>query len=612
MAREVQSVQTDAEPAEVSRAATSDCSYPVAAELRSIFVKATGCTPWVHQVGAVERLLQLLLLGSRSVTRPKHFGQNYLVQHGTGSGKSWTMALLAWALSKVRDVHGRRFALVLLISDRVQLDRQLGTACSSFLAKAGVASNQVRRFDGNSMQLTKVLGDVADGCCCSGCCLILSTKQLFDSLFKDSVSGAHGMLAPPILRHGRVAIICEEAHRSHFVGNTTMGTVNKVFGDHAMYKLAARRGMQPCDVSYIGFTGTPDERTLEFFGSCDDLGDSGQLYHPTHAYNLGKADADGVVIDVLENYASVEAPGGLAERAKWILHDFAMKQASFQEPFRSQCKAMIICKSREHVAQYVNSLRAVAWKQPDMPGASGTCFGIYGFFSGAIGDELLEETQLNVGLPLHAACARARVIVVCRKLETGYDDPTLAVMYIDRHLADPKQVVQVMSRVNRRAQAKRTAYIVDFCNERSTVENAFAGYRQDASHCTLRGKNAAAVRFAATVENLEALLKGCAQPESVAACFDEYGQLCEELGIPTQHRLADLVCAISRHVAANGNTTGEVVFVEEHIAKRLLGHIVPSGRYGGLGLLGGREHTVRLRASLEQGFRAAMGPPEQP
>ena len=99
---------------------------PKAHELRNIFVKATGREPWAHQIEAVERLLQLLGDASSPRSDARH---NFLVQHGTGSGKSWTMALLAWSLQRFRGADNLGYSLVLLLSDRVQLDRQLGSVC---------------------------------------------------------------------------------------------------------------------------------------------------------------------------------------------------------------------------------------------------------------------------------------------------------------------------------------------------------------------------------------------------------------------------------------------------------------------------------------------------
>ena len=188
------------------------------------------------------------------------------------------------------------------------------------------------------------------------------------------------------------------------------------------------------------------------------MGGHVEIIRPIHSYHVGKAEADGVVLDVTANYVRVEAPIGLTARARWILRNFSEKRSLFHEPFCNQCQAMVICPSREHVFQYVHALRDAAQANPD---THNTFFktSVYGFFSGVLGVTIKDEVELNGGLLLPQACAKADVIVVCRKLETGYDEPRLAVMYIDQHFSDSKQIVQVMSRLNRRAPAKHAAYV---------------------------------------------------------------------------------------------------------------------------------------------------------
>lgn len=416
-------------------------------DLRNVFVRATRHQPWEHQLGAVEKLLESLKGDTEGMCR------NFLVQHGAGSGKTWTMALLAWALRKVRGMNGRGFALVLMLSDRVELDRQLGASCNSFLEKTGVPLKDLRRCIASRDALTKILGDAAVGLH-TDCLVVITTKQLFDDLSKSS--SGHGAFNAILLR-GRVAIICEEAHRSYFLGNKTSNTVNNLFNLHVPERMGTQQATQPPGISYIGFTATPDDRTLNFFGTRNDLGDKVQLTRPIHSYHVGKAEADGVVLDVVANYVRVEPLAGLADHARWILRDFKEKKALFHKPFHNQCQAMLICRSREFVVQYVHVLRDAARTSRGKRDAP--IERVYGFFSGVMAETMNDEVRLNGGLLLPQACARADIIVVCKKLETGYDEPRLAVMYIDQQLNDSKQIVQVMSRLNRRAPAKHAAYV---------------------------------------------------------------------------------------------------------------------------------------------------------
>jgi len=156
--------------------------------------------PWRHQVQVVERLQQPP--SGREAREDWRTSQKFLVPHSTGSGKSITMALMAWSLRRLECADGCRFAVVLILSDRVQLNQQPGCICKAFLEKAGVPRNHVRTCSDGHSELTKVLGDVAahKGHACN---IVVTTKQRFD---KMGDAGACGMLQP-IARRGRVAII---------------------------------------------------------------------------------------------------------------------------------------------------------------------------------------------------------------------------------------------------------------------------------------------------------------------------------------------------------------------------------------------------------------------
>ena len=140
------------------------------------------------------------------------------------------------------------------------------------------------------------------------------------------------------------------------------------------------------------------------------------------------------------------------------MKNFLEKRALFHEPFRNRCQAIVICQSRERVLQYVHTLRDAVQTNSGTHNTSIQTF-VYGFFSGVVGDNVNDEVRLNGGLLLPQACAKADIIVVCKKLETGYNEPRLAVMYVDQQLTNSKQIVQVMSRLNRRAPAKHAAYV---------------------------------------------------------------------------------------------------------------------------------------------------------
>lgn len=594
------------------------------AALRSAFATGTGREPWPHQLEAVSKLLSLLLSEGEAYAETGIYGhRNFLIQHGTGSGKSFTMALLAWAL---RSLHGQsacegsRFALVLLLSDRRQLDQQLGDACAGFLGRNGVPLTEVRRCDGRSDDLIKVLGDVAVACC-SGCRVVVTTKQRFDASFGRK-GEAFGMLEP-ILRQGRVAIVCEEAHRSHFLGSCTPGAVNRLFGSHRLHGAATQVGLQPRKITYVGFTATPDDRALRLFGARLELGSRLRTWRPVHSYHVGDAEKDGVVINVLTDYARVEVQkegpaAGPSERASWILGDFAEKRGLLPEPLKSRCAAMLVCKSRAEVVRWVDALRAsIGEADRFAPHAPLACKGIFGFFSGALGDEHESEERLNGGLRLYEACSVARVIVVCRKLETGYDNPDLCVIYVDRVLVGTKQIVQVLSRVNRQAVGKR-AFVVDFCNDPDQISAAFDEFKQEVVACSEPLKTAAVARFGSVLDRLGALLDGGvgvgAGPAASQAEKDvqDYVLLCEELGVPRPEGVLDFLNAAVRAARTSEGRgqqpswSGPLAFVEETVAKRQLLRVVPSSRYGGFGRLPPPPVSAKPCAELEAPLRVSM------
>lgn len=233
------------------------------ATLRGAFQHGARKAPWHHQVRAVARILGCLKQDACQTS--SMYGRNFLVQHSTGSGKTASMALLAHVLRTFECCHGQRFALVLLLSDRVQLDRQLGDHVEAFLKRLGIPHDNLRRADGHGLSLAQALGAAADTNSV-GCFVIVTTKQKFDSVARgDSIASVAQGLLIPTLRKGRVAIICEECHRSHSRGSATFSAVSWLFGSASQTRSPVQ---QPEGVVYIGFTATPDARTLRLFGRC--------------------------------------------------------------------------------------------------------------------------------------------------------------------------------------------------------------------------------------------------------------------------------------------------------------------------------------------------------
>eukprot|EP00929_Paragymnodinium_shiwhaense_P083772 TRINITY_DN44749_c0_g1_i2.p1 TRINITY_DN44749_c0_g1~~TRINITY_DN44749_c0_g1_i2.p1 ORF type:complete len:380 (-),score=61.13 TRINITY_DN44749_c0_g1_i2:460-1599(-) len=353
-------------------------------KLRRAFVAGTGKSPWPHQVDAVASLLDALCGDdtSDSQRRPE---ENLLIQHATGSGKSATMALLVHSLAALRlrspaGISRNSFALVLVLSDRLQLDQQLGDCVESFLRKNQLPTGVCQRADGGGGSLRRALCSAAASASITvsysaaasvtRCRVIVSTKQKLEAMLRGEDGGGMslGILAP-ILERGRVAIICEECHRAHFRGSATAAAVARLFGTSAAAGSesadpAADARAQPDGLVYIGFTATPDARTLQLFSPVR-LTDSGLAteWRPIHCYHLGQAERDGVVIDVLRHYdAPVDCTDWDVERkAKWIQEDLLQRCETFPGAFREVAKAMIVCSSLRQSSAAKSSVGQCVW-----------------------------------------------------------------------------------------------------------------------------------------------------------------------------------------------------------------------------------------------------------
>lgn len=584
--------------------------------METVFHRGTGRRPWRHQIEAVECILRLLRNGEHGADT---LG-NLLVQHATGSGKSATMALLVHQLAEVPLSSNRRFALILLLSDRRILDHQLGDTVEAFLTRTG--SNRtvrLRRCEERSSQLWKTLSSEAEvgrkcGSAERSTLVVVTTKQKLDWMLFDG----DDLDLSPIFRCGRVAVICEECHRAHFQEGKTVKAVRRLFGGgHS----------QPADLVYIGFTGTPSQSSLQLFRGPDGLGS------PVHCYPLGRAEQEGVVLDVLANYQNWDGHQhrSTLEKSAYILADLQRLAASFDEGFASVMKAMIVCGRRSEVVCYVRALRQVASRQW-LPGLCGRSPGFYanhgicGFFSGTVGDVL--EERLN-GLALIDACRSARILVVCNKLETGFDEPRLAVMYLDRCLESDLKVVQVLSRINRPLQGKDTVYVRDFHGQGERAQRSFDIFRQPVSLVAssqrskarrCRPKRSLRRMISEHDVRLEEMLHKPLPLEKLCKLTETHLRLRKRFRFGRE-RLLGLLQA-SRRLAvqqvdsdsALTGTSGRLVFVDEKVASLLLRRVVPSSRYGGKKrrwrrVTSGRV-TAQLQDTLESRFKNAMASPQ--
>ena len=435
--------------------------------------------PRFHQWDAVRRL--------EADARQHGPGSSYLVQHSAGSGKSNSIAWLAHRLSSLHSADDVRvFDKVVVITDRLVLDRQLQDTISQFEHAVGV----VQRIEESSAQLAEALaGEQAR--------IIVTTLQKFPYVF-DKIGS---------LPERSYAVIVDEAHSSQ-TGEAAkelrraLGSAEPEIDDDSdvepgeaevlLAEAVAARGPQP-NLSFFAFTATPKGRTLELFGEPDDDG----KHQPFHLYPMRQAIEEGFIMDVLAGYttytqyshlekAILDDPSYETGKARSALARFvtlhpdnlAQKAEIIVEHFRSKiarqvgkkAKAMVVCSSRPHAVRMWEALRGYAAN-------NGYELGVLVAFSGEV-DGLTETKANGFGESQTAAqfdTDQWQIMVVAEKFQTGFDQPKLAAMYVDKTLTG-LAAVQTLSRLNRIHPDKSGTFVVDFVNDADEIGEAFAVY----------------------------------------------------------------------------------------------------------------------------------------
>ena len=440
--------------------------------------------PRFHQLDAVRRLV--------ADARQSGTGQNYLIQHSAGSGKSNTIAWLAHRLAVLHDAGDRRvFDSIVVITDRRVLDRQLQETVRKFEQTLGLVEN----IDQTSRQLKDALE--------AGKTIIVSTLQKFP-VIADQISELPGR---------RFAVIVDEAHSSQ-TGESTRG-LKTVLAAGSLEEAAAeeasavtddledrieaemrRRGRQP-NVSTFAFTATPKAKTMELFGT---RGPDGS-FAPFSLYTMRQAIEERYILDVLENYTTFRVYWRLLKKveqdprydrskAAYLLRQFVdlhehaidKKVAIMLEHFadramgriRGHAKAMIVTRSRLHAVRYRQAVDR--WLE-----AHGRPFGALVAFSGTVRDGGIEYTEAGMnGFPESQTAGRFagdehRILIVAEKFQTGFDQPLLHTMYVDKKLAGVN-AVQTLSRLNRVHPDKDETMVLDFVNEADEIQRAFEPY----------------------------------------------------------------------------------------------------------------------------------------
>ncbi|TMR93026.1 type I restriction endonuclease subunit R [Nonomuraea basaltis] len=463
--------------------------------------------PRYHQWDAVQKMV--------AHAQANGAGHNYLIQHSAGSGKSNTIAWLTHRLSNLFDAGNQPiFHKIIVITDRVVLDRQLQRTIFQFDHTPGV----VKKIDTDSTQLAAALDDSTSK-------IVISTLQMYPFVLKK--------IADMGLAGKRYAVVIDEAHSSQ--GGESAIQLKQALGanatpreedeDDAEY-MTRVRGKQP-NLSYFAFTATPKSPTLKLFGTFDPdrvnprTSEKG-MYVPFHVYSMRQAIDEGYILDVLANYitydtkwrlrnAAVEQvesrisnpevdaakakaklvrlaelhPKSMEQKARLIVDDFQEKIAG---RLGGRAKAMVVTSSRQHALDLYQAIRSYV----ALRGYTGC--GTLVAFSGQLKDDAgleFTEAQLNgipeSQLPDRFAYSKAedpqavarnqdeyRLLVVAEKYQTGFDQPLLCAMYVDKPLTGVA-AVQTLSRLNRihPLKSQDDVHVLDFANQAADIQAAF-------------------------------------------------------------------------------------------------------------------------------------------
>lgn len=432
--------------------------------------------PRYHQLDVVRKLL--------ADVAQHGTGKRYLIQHSAGSGKSNSIAWLAHQLIGVKRNGREVFDSVVVVTDRRLLDQHIHNVIRGFLqvsATVGHAdhSGDLRRFieDGKK--------------------IIISTVQKFPVILGE-IAEQKGK---------RFAVIIDEAHSSQ--GGKTAGAMSEALGepedtvnDELERRMKARKMLS--NASYFAFTATPKNKTLELFGEAQRPDAEGKIqHHPFHSYTMKQAIQEGFILDVLTSYTPVKSyyklektvegdPEFDVSRARKklrryveghevsirlkaeIMIDHFHEQVIAQRKIAGYARAMVVTNGIERAIQYFHAFRGylaerkspyqaiVAFSgEPVYKGEKVTESSLNGFPSGEISERITQDPY--------------RFLICADKFQTGYDEPLLHTMYVDKALSGVK-AVQTLSRLNRAHPHKHDVFVLDFQNETQGIVDAFADF----------------------------------------------------------------------------------------------------------------------------------------
>lgn len=438
--------------------------------------------PRYHQLGVVRRAL--------ADVKENGAGKRYLIQHSAGSGKSNSIAWLSHQLIAVKRDDRQVFDSVIVVTDRRILDDQIQKTIKQFMQVGATVGHAERSGD---------LRKYIEG----GKKIIVSTVQKFPFIL-DEISAEAGK---------KFAIVIDEAHSSQ--GGKTAAAMNQALStedteddpeDTVNQALEARMAGRKMlsNASYFAFTATPKNKTLEMFGEALPPDAEGKIKHcPFHSYTMKQAVQEGFILDVLKTYTPVESyyklvkkveddPEFDAKKAKKKLrlyvesneHAIRLKTEIMVDHFHEQvmatgkiggqARAMVVCSGIERAIQYFFAFKTyleerkspykaiVAFSgEPTYDGQKVSESSLNGFSSNDIADRIQTDPY--------------RFLICADKFQTGYDEPLLHTMYVDKPLSGIK-AVQTLSRLNRAHPQKHDCFVLDFQNNSEGITLAFQDY----------------------------------------------------------------------------------------------------------------------------------------
>jgi type I restriction enzyme R subunit len=430
-----------------------------------------------------------LIRNFRSQIKEDGVGKNYLVQHTTGSGKSYSIGWLSHTLTSLYEKKGdtkRMFDTIIVVTDRTVLDDQLQRTIRSLAKTQGVVSGVQQ----GSQQLKQYLEQGKD--------IVVTTIQKFPFI-SETIS---------TLGDRTFGVIIDEVHSSQSgeMSKELKKSLSKVEDDGEFdYEEMLRQEIQSRGrqdhISFFGFTGTPKEKTLELFGTKTKDGQ----FVPFHIYSMNQSIHERFTLDVLQNYTTykryfkvkqtkdgdLEIPTGKGKRelVKYVdSHEMTIRNKvqimldhwidKGSKEIQGRSRGMIVTQSRKHCVWYFKEIN----RQLEERGIGYRC--LVGF-SGEVSDDGEKYTEpglnLTIGhegdVPLGLKNPKYRLLVVANKFQTGFDEPLVQSMYVDKKLGGV-QCVQTLSRLNRTTSGKTQTFVLDFVNDPEEIRQSFQRFYQ--------------------------------------------------------------------------------------------------------------------------------------